>query len=114
MAQTWIGLEDVIETHIEAITQADVSEKKESTFGLASALMRLYPGKAIAGATMMMLAIACSIVLTLSHPFGGPAPATDKVVYAAAIGEQKEMRLEDGTQLRLNTNSSVEVDFSRK
>ena len=61
---------------------------------------------AVGGTVAASLALA--IVLFERSP--GPAPAA---LYAAAAGETREVRLADGTQVRLNAASSLNVRFDR-
>lgn len=61
-----------------------------------------FPRAAFATAFVAMAAI----VLTFALQIGSPT------VYSTAIGEQKTLQLADGSTVQLNTNSTVEVDYS--
>ncbi|WP_428410143.1 FecR family protein [Hyphococcus sp.] len=108
MARMWSGMDELIEARIAEAMEARA--EKTRGFGLAGALAQLYPARAAAAFTLLFCAVALSAVMIAYGPFGAHAP--EKAVYAAAIGEQKELTLDDGSVVRLNTGSSVEVDFS--
>jgi len=111
LAQVWFTVDHLIEDRIDEILRAapDVMTKKGP--GLLQSLVRLYPGRAIVSvAASLILVAAAAFVITAQH--FNALTASQKTVYAAAIGEQREMTLEDGTVVRLNTGSSLEVDYA--
>ncbi|WP_375203511.1 FecR family protein [Hyphococcus sp.] len=110
MARVWSGLDAVIEARLEkAFAEAETQSPRPA--GIASALARLYPARTSFAAAASLFLLVFSVFVVAVDPFGFSA-SSQKVVYSAAIGEQKEMRLEDGTIVRLNTGSSLEVDYS--
>ncbi|MCK5749602.1 MAG: DUF4880 domain-containing protein, partial [Oricola sp.] len=109
MAQVWSRVDRVIEARLDRVlAAADAGGRKVS---LAQTLTRLYPVLASLAVAASLVLIASSVFLVVTDPFGFTA-APQKAVYAAAIGEQKQLRLEDGTVVRLNTGSSLELDYS--
>lgn len=110
MARVWSGLDSVIEARLEEVLDA-AADARSKPAGLAHALTRLYPVRASLAVAASLFLVAVSAFVLVANPFGFSA-APQKAVYAAAVGEQKEMRLEDGTTVRLNTGSSLEVDYS--
>lgn len=110
LASVWTGVDDAIEARIEQAMN-DAPPSFVRPIGVLGALMGLYPAR-MAGA---LAGLVGTIVLSAAFFIYGPAgiPANpEKAVYASAVGEQKEMTLEDGTVVRLNTDSAIEVDFS--
>lgn len=109
MARMWSGIDDMIEARIErAVSDSAGATSKRG--GVVGALARLYPARAAAAFAAVLCAVALVATISLQGPFRAHAPA--KAVYAAAIGEQKHLTLEDGSLVRINTGSSIEVDFS--
>lgn len=74
-------------------------------------------GPALA-ATVMMLALLGVWQFTLLNSSVEDAPAVansePKNVYETAVGEHSKVRLSDGSELVLNTNSRIQVMFSKK
>ncbi|HNG61603.1 MAG TPA: FecR domain-containing protein, partial [Cellvibrionaceae bacterium] len=58
------------------------------------------------------IAVCALLAVVALGLFSGPS-SSSHTHWVSAIGEQKQIRLEDGTQILLNTNSQLEVDFSR-
>lgn len=110
LANIWAGVDHAIEARIEqAMTDAPASSAR--SLGMFGALMGLYPAR-MAGALAGLVAV---IVLSAAFfVYGSARFPTDpeKAVYASAVGEQKGLTLEDGTFVRLNTDSAIEVDYS--
>lgn len=106
MARVWSGLDAIIEARLEkTLALAEAGRPA----GLASSLARLYPARAALAAAASLFLVVLSAFILAADPF---SPEPRKAVYAAAIGEQRDMRLEDGSVVRLNTGSSIEVDYS--
>ncbi|MES2672932.1 MAG: FecR domain-containing protein [Pseudomonadota bacterium] len=60
-------------------------------------------------------AFACSCLLAVSFSlFVYLNPHSNTYSYQTAIGEQQDIKLEDGTHIILNTNSKLDVEFNRK
>lgn len=110
-ARIWSGLDDIIEARIAAAAGEPVSGPSPAPMGAVAALVRLYPVRSAAALAACFCLVILSAVMAIANPFGG-RPETGKAVYASAIGEQKELTLGDGSSVRLNTGSAVEVDFS--
>lgn len=110
MAEVWSGLDSVIEARLDRALAAAESDARPP-MGFLQALARLYPLRASLAAAASLFVAAFGVLVVAADPFGfsgGP----QKTVYAAGVGEQKDMRLEDGSLVRLNTGSSLEVDYS--
>lgn len=93
----------------QGATQAqvpDMHRRKRRTASLPqkSRGLRWVPGGAVAAA----LLVAAS-VLVAQTGFGA-----DPEIYHTAVGEQRSVALEDGTTVTLNTNSTLEVDYSKR
>lgn len=110
MSRVWSGLDAVIEARLEKAFAAAEAETSRPA-GIAPALARLYPVRASLAAAASLFLLVFGVFVVTANPFGFSS-ASEKAVYAAAVGEQKEMHLEDGTVVRLNTGSSLEVDYS--
>jgi transmembrane sensor len=110
MARMWSGVDEIIEARIERAVTENEDVKPHRAMGLGGALARLYPAHAAAAFATAACALALAALVVVNGPFGGSEPA--KAVYASAIGEQKELTLDDGSLVRINTGSSIEVDFS--
>lgn len=111
MARLWSGLDDVLAARIDNALAATDSMGSGKRVSLVGALMKTFPLRTSAVFAASALLVVVSAFVIFADPFGfdsGP----QKAVYASAIGEQKTMALEDGTQVRLNTGSSLEVDYS--
>lgn len=65
-----------------------------------------------AGAVCALLACAAVAITSLSGWWPGAGYAKTNGTYVTRIGEQRLTQLADGSVIRLNTNSVVEVDFS--
>ncbi|PQA87674.1 FecR family protein [Hyphococcus luteus] len=111
MARVWSGLDTVIDARLEKVLAVAEADDAEKPAGLMPALARLYPVRASLAAAASLFMVVFGVFFVAADPFGFSA-APDKAVYASAVGEQKEMHLEDGTIVRLNTGSSLEVDYS--
>lgn len=59
-------------------------------------------------AASIVLAVGVTIALFIMNPKSAPAQQ-----FATAIGERRDVMLEDGSSARLNTNSLVEVSYTR-
>lgn len=111
MARTWSALDDVIEERLAAALEAADEKTERRPIGVTGALMRLYPMRAALIFTACFSIMVLSAIALIFDPFGF-SNEQGKAIYAAAIGVQKEVALEDGSLVRLNTGSSIEVDYS--
>lgn len=111
MAGLWSGLDGVIESRIEETLGAAAAKDARRSPSLARALMQLYPVQASLAIAASLFLVAMSAFVVFENPLGIRAEP-QKAVYAAAVGEQKVIRLEDGSVVRLNTGSSLAVDYS--
>lgn len=73
-------------------------------------LGRGWTGRALAGG-LLAASLALAIVVVAGHGNGVSAP--DVQVFGTSLGEQKSLRLGDGSTIQLNTNSRVEVEYAR-
>jgi len=72
--------------------------------------------KAVAGWQPAKWAIAATIVLSVSLFFSLEATVTDKppqiALYSTEVGGREVVQLDDGSSITLNTDTSLQVDFS--
>lgn len=72
----------------------------------------------VAVAAMIFVAVVGLVGILGSAGIGEPAPVpslvADVAVYETAIGGVSKVELSDGTQLALNTNSRVEINFNER
>lgn len=59
-----------------------------------------------------MGALAASIVAAVTFAFFSPAPASQAVEYATALGERRVVMLDDGSRLSMDAASEVSVAYS--
>jgi transmembrane sensor len=79
--------------------------------GAASSLRKSKPLRAFAApalAALAIFAVAAVMFIAWRQP-GGSAPE----IYRTAIGEYRSLDLTDGTVVKLNTNTQIEVDYSK-
>ena len=65
-------------------------------------------GSRAIGATVAVTALAVSLMLV----FGGQDITQSNGLYVTAVGQQKSIKMSDGSTLQLNTNSQVEVSYN--
>ena len=75
---------------------------------------RALPKNAVWGiaATFLVMAIAVGVVVQRTWLNSAPEFAAVSQKFQTGVGEQKNVTLSDGSQLHLNTNSLVTVDFT--
>jgi transmembrane sensor len=75
-------------------------------------------GSAVTSRRFLLTAVAASLVLlatgTVIHKFALPSIPTQADAFQTTLGEQETIALIDGSTMMLNTNSIVEVSFTRE
>ena len=84
-----------------------VRETEVSFKAVIGAWFRAYPRRAIGAAFA-----AVALLLLVAAPFIGRLDIEVKTTYATEVGEQRTVRLSDGSQVQLNTRSGVETAFA--
>ncbi len=69
-----------------------------------------WTGRAVLGGA---IAASVALVIVVAAGRGYIASAPDVQVFGTGLGEQKSLRLGDGSTIQLNTNSRVEVEYAR-
>lgn len=112
--RTWKDFEEFSERSVSEVLDTFAEEPKplsalgKLTGGWSNAIGRQAAITAVVGFLMIaLLGIAIRFVLN----DGGGQPL---VIYATAVGENKSVSLADGTQIRLNTNSRMEVTYTKQ
>jgi len=77
---------------------------------VAAGLAALMPKPRYGIAAAMMLAVAGLSIMSATEN----QPQNSAAIYATAIGENKSIKLSDGSEILLNTGSQVEVRFSKE
>ncbi len=66
------------------------------------------------GVSVKGLAVACSCFLIVAIGLFSFLTKTTRTTYQTAMGEIRDIQLEDGSRITLNTNSQLNVELSRK
>jgi transmembrane sensor len=106
-----IDIQALVEKHATALAAAKVQPPAYPTSASGSFVTPTLPAAAARSHKVVVIAAVFAVallVLAVRHTFFG----TDS--YETNIGEQLEQQLRDGSVIFLNTNSRVEVYFSRR
>jgi transmembrane sensor len=113
LANIWGNL-DVLQEVAELVQSDEAGSEKIATVNVGGAEIKLQRsnrlGNYAVAASLAMMAIAFLVRLNLhtdKHNL-----VANELLYTTNVGEQRDIALEDGSQLKLNTNSVVKVNFS--
>jgi transmembrane sensor len=119
-SSTWTALDavgphdDVGLEHIIAAAKAATRPSNVHDFPSDSASTVLQPQKAIQGHARPLLQIAAALVLCVGAAWLFWLQPGIGHTYSTSVGEQRSIRLRDGSVLQLNTDSRVQVRFAEK
>lgn len=105
-ATMWGSLDLLGEMQSALNTATTVKWHRKVAAGLAAWMPKPRYGFAVA---MMFVVAGLSIMLAPENQ-----PQNNVAIYATAIGENKSIKLSDGSEILLNTGSQVEVRFSKE
>lgn len=108
IAAIWDGMEPLADSNIvqEGLLEARRLKARSATGlgGFLSGAWRAFGAPAAIAAVFMIVAAATMIALQV-RPFGDD-------VHRTAVGEQREIKLADGSTIMLNTATVIDVDYS--
>lgn len=103
-----------IDTPLEELLAAARMDDAPVLLQAAPVVHRLEPRQGGGNGLRRAWTIAACLLLAVAIGLFGLRPAAEPVRYRTAHGEQKTLRLEDGTRLHLNVDTELTVDYRRR